>query len=66
MPKDVNKRNLPTGDILYPLVRYRPHDADLDDKTVHFQYAPHPFVTVEDAISDLVSITPARYVSRPD
>lgn len=53
-PKDVIRRKLPTGDALYPVVRYRPHDADLDDKDVHIQFAPHLFVTVEDAISDLV------------
>ncbi len=51
---DVYKRKLPTGDTLYPLVRFRPYDADLTNALVHLQYAPLLPVTVEDAISDLV------------
>ncbi|PSR77616.1 hypothetical protein PHLCEN_2v7806 [Hermanssonia centrifuga] len=50
---DVYKRKLPTGDTLYPLVRFRPYDADLTNALVHLQYAPLLPVTVEDAISDL-------------
>ena len=55
VPKDVYKRKLPTGDILYPVVRHQSFDTDQDDWHTHIQFAPHLFVTVEDAISDLVS-----------
>ena len=54
-PKGVIKRKLPTGEIMYPVVRYRPFDADLDSKETHIQFAPHMYISVEDAISDLAS-----------
>ncbi|KAJ3542763.1 hypothetical protein NM688_g5941 [Phlebia brevispora] len=53
IPREVPKYKLPTGDVLYPVVRHHMHSADLSDREVHFQYAPHHFVTVCDAICDL-------------
>lgn len=60
--KGVRSFDLPTREILHRPVRVRPpHDAKRD---AYMQYAPFRAVTVEDAISDLVSRPPRSMIGR--
>ena len=52
-PDDVDKYKLPTGTLLWPAVRVNP---DSEHRLDWLQFAPLLPVTVEDAISDLVSL----------